>query len=156
MCCVLSQVHLFVTPWTVACQAPLSMEFPGKNTGVGCHFILQGIFPTQGLNLSLLWLQHWQVGSIQYTVLYNLQNLHFSTCPTNVLFCSGSNPKITPCIQLSCSLSLFKFEVCPQSAFVFHSLNNFQECYSCTPISQYSMSPSTAQILVSKHHAPMK
>ena len=28
--------------------------FPGKNTGVGCHFLLQGIFPTQGLNLSLL------------------------------------------------------------------------------------------------------
>ena len=24
--------------------------FPGKNTGVGCHFLLQGIFPTQGLN----------------------------------------------------------------------------------------------------------
>ena len=23
---------------------------PGKNTGVGCHFLLQGIFPTQGLN----------------------------------------------------------------------------------------------------------
>ena len=27
-------------------------KFPGKNTGVGCHFLLQGIFPTQGLNLS--------------------------------------------------------------------------------------------------------
>jgi len=31
---------------------------PGKNTGVGCHSLLQGIFPTQGLNLSLLCLQH--------------------------------------------------------------------------------------------------
>ena len=29
-------------------------DFPGKNTGVGCHFLLQGIFPTQELNLSLL------------------------------------------------------------------------------------------------------
>ena len=29
---------------------------PGKNTEVGCHFLLQGIFPTQGSNLSLLWL----------------------------------------------------------------------------------------------------
>ena len=29
-------------------------NFPGKNTGVGCHFLLQGIFPTQGLNLGLL------------------------------------------------------------------------------------------------------
>ena len=25
-------------------------DFPGKNTRVGCHFLLQGIFPTQGLN----------------------------------------------------------------------------------------------------------
>ena len=29
-------------------------DFPGKNTGVGYHFPLQGIFPTQGLNLGLL------------------------------------------------------------------------------------------------------
>ena len=36
-------------PWTVACQAP-----SGKNTGVGCHFLLQGIFPTQGSNPGLL------------------------------------------------------------------------------------------------------
>ena len=28
--------------------------FPGKNTGVGCHFLLQEIFPTQGLNPDLL------------------------------------------------------------------------------------------------------
>ena len=37
----LSRVRLFVTPWTVAYQAPPSMDFPGKNTGVGCHFLLQ-------------------------------------------------------------------------------------------------------------------
>ena len=36
-------------------------DFPGKNTEVGCHFLLQGIFPTQGLNPSLL---HWQVNSL--------------------------------------------------------------------------------------------
>ena len=30
------------------------MDFPGKNPGVGCHFLLQEIFPTQGLNLGLL------------------------------------------------------------------------------------------------------
>ena len=29
-------------------------DSPGQNTGVGCHFLLQGIFPTQGLNLCLL------------------------------------------------------------------------------------------------------
>ena len=36
-------------------------NFPGKNTGVGCHFLLQGIFLTQGLNLYLL---HWQASSL--------------------------------------------------------------------------------------------
>jgi len=30
------------------------VDFPGKNTEVGCHFLLQGIFPTQGLNPYLL------------------------------------------------------------------------------------------------------
>ena len=29
-------------------------DFPGRDTGVGCHFLLQGIFPTQGSNLHLL------------------------------------------------------------------------------------------------------
>ena len=35
------------------CQAPLSWDSPGKNTGVGCHALLQGIFLTQGSNLHL-------------------------------------------------------------------------------------------------------
>ena len=30
----------FATPWTVALQVPLPWDFPGKNTGVGCHFLL--------------------------------------------------------------------------------------------------------------------
>ena len=38
--------------------------FQGKNIGMGCHFLLQGIFLTQGLNLRLLCLLHWQVGSL--------------------------------------------------------------------------------------------
>ena len=34
----LSHVQVFATPWTAACQSPLSMgDSPGKNTGVGCH-----------------------------------------------------------------------------------------------------------------------
>ena len=40
----LSHVWLFAVPWTVAHQAPLSMEFPGKNTEMGYYFLLQGIF----------------------------------------------------------------------------------------------------------------
>ena len=36
-------------------------DFPGKNTGVVCHFLLWGIFPTEGLNMCLL---NWQMDSL--------------------------------------------------------------------------------------------
>ena len=50
----LSCPQLFVTPWTVACTKLLHpWDFLGKSTGVGCRFLLQGIFPTQGLNPGL-------------------------------------------------------------------------------------------------------
>ena len=39
-------------------------KFSGKNTGVSCHFLLQGIFPTQGSNQSLLHLLCWQENSL--------------------------------------------------------------------------------------------
>ena len=39
------------------------MDFPGKNTGVGCHFLFQGILLTQGWNPCPLHLLHWQPGS---------------------------------------------------------------------------------------------
>ena len=45
------------------CSPPgSSWNFPGTNPGAGCHFQLQGIFPTQGSNPSLLCFLHWQVG----------------------------------------------------------------------------------------------
>ena len=50
----LSRARLFATPWIVACTKLLRpWDFQGKSTGVGCHFLLQGIFPTQGSNPGL-------------------------------------------------------------------------------------------------------
>ena len=49
-----SRIRLFVTLWTVVCQAPLSIDSLGKNTEVGCHALLQWIFPTQGSTQCLL------------------------------------------------------------------------------------------------------
>ena len=46
----LSCVQLFEIPWTADCQDPLCMGFSSKNTGVGCHFLLQGISQPQGSN----------------------------------------------------------------------------------------------------------
>ena len=45
-----------------------SWDSPRKDTGVGYHALLQGIFPTQGLNPSLLSL-HWQTGSFSLGLL---------------------------------------------------------------------------------------
>ena len=40
--------------WTVPARLIHPWDFPAKSTGVGCHFLLQGIFLTQGSNLGLL------------------------------------------------------------------------------------------------------
>ena len=62
-CCYLV-TKLCPTLWTHR-QWPARLlclcSFPGKNTGVGCHFLFQGIFPTQGSNQQLL---HWQGDSV--------------------------------------------------------------------------------------------
>ena len=51
---LLSHFRLIVTPWTVVYTRLLRpWHFPGKSTGVGCHFLLQEIFPTQGMNPGL-------------------------------------------------------------------------------------------------------
>ena len=50
----LSHDRPFATPWTAACTKFLHpWNFLGKSTGVGCHFLLQGIFPTRGSNPGL-------------------------------------------------------------------------------------------------------
>ena len=65
--CVLSRFSgnwLFATQRTVAHQASLFMGFSSQEYWSGCHALLQGIFPTQGSNLSLACLLHWQADSL--------------------------------------------------------------------------------------------
>ena len=63
-------------------------DFPGKNTGVGCHFLLQGIFLTQGSNPGLL---HWQADSSPLSHLGSLlfdkvlQNERGDICAGNMI-----------------------------------------------------------------------
>ena len=53
--CLVSKLCLtFVTPWTVVHRLLCPWDFPDENTGVGSHFLLQGLFLTQGSNLDLL------------------------------------------------------------------------------------------------------
>ena len=78
----------FATPWTHGAH----QDFPGKNTGVGCHFLLKGIFPTQGsTRVSLIasrfsgvWL------NAKSALKRNGNNLYFSTVTWKIyqlLFC---------------------------------------------------------------------
>ena len=62
--CACSVMSDSATSWIAVHQTPLSMEFSGKNTGVGCYSLLKGIFLTQGFNPLLLHLLHWQVDSL--------------------------------------------------------------------------------------------
>ena len=66
--CVLSQVQL-CDPMGCSLPGSSPWNFPGKNTGAGCHFLLQGIFIIQGSNLYLL---HWQVDSLPLSHLGSL------------------------------------------------------------------------------------
>ena len=53
-------------------------DFPGKNTGVGCHLLLQGIVPTQGLNLPLL---YWQADSLPLKAVLSVGKcVHIRMC----------------------------------------------------------------------------
>ena len=49
MCCVLSHVQLFVTPWTVAHQGPLPMEFSRQEYSSGLPFPTPGKLPQPGI-----------------------------------------------------------------------------------------------------------
>ena len=67
--CVLSRVWLLVAPWTVA-------EFLRQNTGSGCHFLFQGIFPTQASNPCLiLSLLLWQADALSLCYLGSSHSL---------------------------------------------------------------------------------
>ena len=69
-------------PWTVACQAPLSVEFPRQESWSGCHFLVQGIFPTQGSNPCLL---HWEADSLLLSHLGRHHGRLFALKRENIL-----------------------------------------------------------------------
>ena len=58
---LLSCTQLFCDPKDGPTRLLCPWDFSGKNTGMGCHFFLQGIFPTQGSDPRLL---RWQADSL--------------------------------------------------------------------------------------------
>jgi len=81
-CSALSCVRFLAVPWTVASRLLCSWNFPGKNTGVVCHFLLQGIDPgirlmsppSPALQIDSLPLSYW--GSPLMRINYDKDSLH--------------------------------------------------------------------------------
>ena len=61
---LLSRVQLLATHGLQPTRLLHPWDFPGKNTGMACHFLLQWIFLTQGSNPHFLCLLHWLVDSL--------------------------------------------------------------------------------------------
>ena len=80
---------------------PCPWNFLGKNTGVGCHFLIQGIFLTQGSNLGLLYLLHWQTNPLplshlgSYSILLASPKSFQPDFPTEPLAQEDKN--VSPC-----------------------------------------------------------
>ena len=74
-CSVMSNSLRLHGPWRTRLLCP--WNFPGKYTGVGCHFLLQEIFPTQEFNPGLLYFLNWQADS---STLASLGKLHVCVC----------------------------------------------------------------------------
>ena len=72
-------------------------DFPGKNTGMGCHFLPQGIFPTQGLKPCLFPLLHSQLGSLPLVATWEALYKH------SVQFSLVAQLCLTLCDPMDCS-----------------------------------------------------
>ena len=78
-------------------------NFPGKNTGAGCHFLFQGIFLTQGSNLCLLHLLQWQADflplvplgktSVLLRAMHVCMQSHLSRVWLFVILCPPTSPR---------------------------------------------------------------
>ena len=79
-------------------------DSPGKNTGVGCHFLLQGIFPAQGLNLDLL---HCRQALYCLSLPLDKTDLHLSeaVCSVDGLLCRRDQGSAYP--TMVCALTVF-------------------------------------------------
>ena len=94
-------------------------DSPGKSTGVGCHFLLQGIFPTRGQNPCLL---HWQAGFVCLFFLTTgeAQRKRISHISFSYLQCpSGISYSIIYFVPLLC--------LCQKRVTLFGAKSNFQE-----------------------------
>ena len=104
----------FATPWMIALQAPLSMEFSRQETGVGCHFLLQRIFLTQDRTC---------VSCIGMKILY-----HWATRESLKIISIPINHHLPIWLQYSYILSGCKVSNCPWDFSCIPSFDLLSNC----------------------------
>ena len=144
----------------------------GKNTGMGCHFFLQGILPTQGLNLGflhcsqILYLLSYKESlvtmlyNVIYTILYSVQ---FSgSVRSDSLWshesqharppCPSSTPRVhsNPCpssrwCHLTISSSVIPFSSCPQSLPASGSFQWVNSSHEVTKVLEFQLQHQSFQ-----------
>ena len=126
---------LFATVWTVAYQAPLSMGFLRQEYWSGCHALLQVIFTTQRWNLHLLYLLHWQRGSLPLTppgkpnpislgTYFNNHWIYFQACflvvSSKPVFCALYPVPQKAYQNIQCRKLVFS--ICKSTALILHHM----------------------------------
>ena len=121
----------FVTTWTIAAchlhpphppaQLFCPWDFPGRNTGLSCHFLLRGIFPDQGLKPCFL---HWLADSFPLSLAEPL----WRVCGVLQTLACGSHPASPPfcrvwfehCYAQASKLSPWRPNIlqCPKQSFL--------------------------------------
>ena len=95
--CVLNRSAMSdsATKWTMAHQAPLSMEFPRQEYCSGLPFPPPGIFPTQGSNPCSFCLLHWQAGLFTTSATWKALGSVLASHQTNTMGVrTGKGPSV--------------------------------------------------------------
>ena len=121
-CCLVAKLCLILVPPPGLQPASLlcAWDFPGKNIGVDCHFLFQGMFLTQGLNLQLL---HWQVDSLPLST----REAPLASIPLSISVCikhrMGLQPQLGNCFGVLQRIqSWYHFQRCHQTGGEIHKL----------------------------------
>ena len=133
-----------LTLWDTMCFSPpgssVHGDSPGKNTGMGCHALLRGIFPAQGSTPSLLPLLHWQVNfsSVSYLGSPFLRELLLFSC--SVMFNSfrlhGLQNSRLPCPSPSLGVYSDSYPLCWWChSTILSSVVPFSSCLQSFPAS---------------------
>ena len=114
-----SRVRLCATPETAAHQAPPSWDSPGKNTGVGCHFLLQC------MKVKVKSLSHVPLLATPWTAAYQAPpSMGFSRREDWSGVPSPSPSDLYSCMYSHCLSSYYLF-------FELHRVNNLISHFSC-------------------------